>query len=67
MKRRDLIKNSTFGSAMLLAPRSFVNWALSPDITKLDFGADFKWGVATAAYQIEGAWDEAGKEKIICE
>jgi beta-glucosidase/6-phospho-beta-glucosidase/beta-galactosidase len=26
-----------------------------------DFGADFKWGVATAAFQNEGAWLEDGK------
>jgi len=35
----------------------------SPKASKnsLEFPKDFKWGCATAAYQIEGAWNEDGK------
>jgi len=29
------------------------------------FGPDFKWGVSTAAYQVEGAWYSDGKGKSI--
>lgn len=32
-----------------------------PNITKQQFPRDFKWGVATSAYQIEGAHDADGK------
>jgi len=31
------------------------------EITKSDFGPDFIWGVASAAYQTEGAWNLDGK------
>ncbi|GGG87344.1 beta-glucosidase [Parapedobacter pyrenivorans] len=30
-------------------------------MVKADFGADFQWGVSSAAFQTEGAWDADGK------
>lgn len=69
MKRREAVKTlSILGSSILLAPR-FISAELLHQPLKLlekgDFGKDFLWGVATAAYQIEGAHNIDGKSPSI--
>ena len=65
MNRRDLIKKIGLASAgIALAPyvkgmNPLLNTKL--DFVRADFGKDFLWGVATAAYQIEGAWNVDGR------
>ena len=35
------------------------------ELARTDFGDDFTWGVAHAAYQVEGAWDVDGNGQSI--
>ncbi|MGB3948160.1 MAG: GH1 family beta-glucosidase [Bacteroidia bacterium] len=64
MNRRELIKNALLASiATGLAPKllNANNTPIYTPISKNDFGNDFIWGTATAAYQTEGAWNQDGK------
>lgn len=75
MNRREFLASTLAAAATsALFPKSFAQsaanrpWAEIPaaalppsDIGAAQFPADFFWGTATAAYQVEGAWNEDGK------
>lgn len=69
MERRKVLRLFFVSSlAAVIAPKySFTqfNQLEKLDFSSLDFGTDFKWGVATAAYQIEGAHTIDGKSPSI--
>ncbi len=68
MKRRTFIRLSTATAAAFALAGPSKLWSMiqrKPDFSKKDFGDNFKWGVAVAAYQIEGAWNEDGKSPSV--
>ena len=68
MNRRELIKKTLLAGVAtgFLSPKLWAQPIFSkPSISRKDFGNDFIWGTATAAYQIEGAWNEEGKGESV--
>lgn len=66
MNRREFTRTTLLAAlAAGVAPSVLANSFLKDPFTRAAFGDDFLWGVATAAYQIEGAWNVDGKSPSI--
>ena len=68
MRRREwIIKTGIAGSGIVLrrylGPIEWPSSLPEEDFKAADFGKDFKWGVAAASYQTEGAWNLDGKSE----
>lgn len=61
MKRRTFIQLIPTISSGLFLPGSLQAHTIFNTINRKDFGNDFVWGAACAAYQVEGAWNIDGK------
>ncbi|MCX6223088.1 MAG: family 1 glycosylhydrolase, partial [Bacteroidia bacterium] len=65
MIRLDFLKYMATLAAMWRANPVFASIEADTEINRKDFGEDFSWGVATSAYQVEGAWNVDGKGESV--
>ncbi len=66
MTREEWIKlSAVFGAGTLLPKGLLAELIAENELKRSDFGKDFVWGTASAAYQIEGGWNADGKGESI--
>ncbi len=65
MTREEWLRLSAILGAGAMIPNELHAAFADGEIKRSDFGKDFLWGTATAAYQIEGAWNVDGKSPSV--
>lgn len=66
MTREQYLRLTSILAAGSLIPQNLLAQLFADDeLRRSNFGKDFVWGTATAAYQIEGAWNEDGKSESV--
>ena len=66
MTREEWLKiTAALGAGAMLPKGLMASLLADEELKRSDFGKDFVWGTATAAYQIEGAWNLDGKGESI--
>jgi len=68
MNRRNWLKTTGIVGTGLLFSKylhagNILGYQTQDNFVKIDFGPDFKWGVAASSYQTEGAWNIDGKSE----
>lgn len=65
MTREEWLRLSAILGASAMIPNELQAAFADGELKRSDFGKDFLWGTATAAYQIEGAWNLDGKSPSV--
>jgi beta-glucosidase len=65
MNRLEWLKACAALGLGAMLPKEILAKFSEEELRRMDFGNDFVWGTATAAYQVEGAWNVDGKGESI--